>query len=144
MHPTKACPVVVREGESGDEILVFRHPLAGVQLVKGTIESGESAAAAAVRELAEESGVSAKCGTSLGVWDSGYEGQVWAFFEMEAELALPSGWQHHAAADGGHDFRFFWHSLSEPPGHDWHPLFADALEFIKKHRGNVSGRTTWA
>ena len=39
----KVCPVVLR-GTTADgiDILAFRHPLAGAQLVKGTIEIAES------------------------------------------------------------------------------------------------------
>jgi 8-oxo-dGTP pyrophosphatase MutT (NUDIX family) len=55
--PSKASPFVVRRTARGLEILAFRHPLAGTQLVKGTIESGETVEAGAVRELEEERGV---------------------------------------------------------------------------------------
>ena len=66
----KACPVVLRTRGSR-EILVFEHPLAGIQLVKGTIELGESPEAAALRELGEESGItSASWVRSLGTWSS--------------------------------------------------------------------------
>ena len=50
--PDKACPVVIRH-PAAPEILAFEHPLAGLQLVKGSIEPNETAAAAAVRELYE-------------------------------------------------------------------------------------------
>ncbi|MEF1341314.1 DNA mismatch repair protein MutT, partial [Vibrio rotiferianus] len=33
----KVCPLVLRNQNS--EILLFKHPLAGIQLVKGTVES---------------------------------------------------------------------------------------------------------
>ncbi|MFT3757807.1 NUDIX domain-containing protein [Thauera sp.] len=56
MKPTKSCPVLLRrDGEVG--ILAFQHPIAGFQIVKGSIEEGESPEEAAIRELAEESGV---------------------------------------------------------------------------------------
>ena len=42
----KACPVVFRDA-SMRQILAFEHPKKGVQLVKGFIEPGESARAAA-------------------------------------------------------------------------------------------------
>jgi 8-oxo-dGTP pyrophosphatase MutT (NUDIX family) len=54
---TKACPVVVRIIDGMEHLLVFNHPLAGYQRVKGTIELGERPSHAAVRELAEESGI---------------------------------------------------------------------------------------
>lgn len=70
--PTKACPVVLRR--TGDlEVLAFEHPLAGFQLVKGSIEQDESPAAAAVRELLEESGLKASSvSADLGLWVPGY------------------------------------------------------------------------
>jgi hypothetical protein len=42
MKPNKACPVILRR-RNQLEILLFEHPLAGVQLVKGTIERSEIA-----------------------------------------------------------------------------------------------------
>ena len=72
MVPTKACPVVLQ----GSKLLVFRHPSAGIQLVKGTIESGEGPEAAALRELREESGIAdAAICEDLGLWDADYEGR---------------------------------------------------------------------
>ncbi len=132
MLPTKACPVVLRAAAGGTELLVFRHPRAGVQLVKGTIESGESAREAAVRELAEEAGLlKAVPGKSLGVWESRQDGQVWEFFEMDAGADLPDAWLHRAPDDGGLEFSFSWHPLHEQPGPDWHPVFVRALEFVR-------------
>lgn len=85
LHPDKACPVVIR-GQGAIEILAFEHPLAGLQLVKGTIESGESSRAAALRELREESGLSASnVSADLGIWTSGYENQIWAFHLCEVD-----------------------------------------------------------
>ena len=54
MLPNKVCPVVFRRVDSVVEVLAFEHPVAGYQLVKGTVESGESIETAALRELAEE------------------------------------------------------------------------------------------
>ena len=53
----KAVAAVVREQGRGSELLEFRHPLAGVQLPTGTVEPEEAYAAAALRELHEESGL---------------------------------------------------------------------------------------
>src|SRR5262245_39015618 len=132
MRPTKVCPVVVRLGAGGYELLVFRHPTAGVQLVKGTVERDEDPAQAALRELAEESGITAAdIGRSLGVWDSGYEHQVWAFFEVRVSEALPAEWKHFARDGGGQEFVFSWHPLSQPPTTEWHSLFVGALDFVR-------------
>lgn len=132
----KSCPVVLRH-EGALEILAFAHPLAGLQLVKGSIEPGESAAAAALRELAEEAGIaSAWVERNLGCWHSGHQGQVWSFHGCVVPHALPDAWVHHAADDGGHDFRFFWHPLeSTADAASWHPAFRGALDFIRNAMG---------
>ncbi|MGC5700884.1 NUDIX domain-containing protein [Pseudomonas sp. NFXW11] len=130
MLPTTACPVVLRR-RGCLEILVFRHPLAGVQLVKGSLEPGECSAVAAVRELAEEAGVQGVASGALGVWDAGFAGQVWAFHQCRA-AALPDTWRHQCADDGGHEFSFFWHPLASPPSAEWHPLFQGALAFVRQ------------
>ncbi|MDP9877290.1 NUDIX hydrolase [Variovorax boronicumulans] len=128
--PTKACPVVLRRAGTLD-VLAFEHPLAGFQLVKGSIERGESPAAAAARELLEESGVQASSmGADLGIWVPEYQGQVWSFHVCQVSNPLPEHWVHHAADDGGHDFRFFWQPLSQPVLDGWHRVFRGALLFI--------------
>jgi 8-oxo-dGTP pyrophosphatase MutT (NUDIX family) len=129
----KACPVVLRRAGSTLEVLAFRHPLAGFQLVKGTIESGESPEEAALRELCEESGITSGAAVrSLGLWSSGFQGQVWAFVECEPSRPVAEAWIHEAPDDGGHAFEFFWHPLNlsaSPP--NWHALFSGALAFIR-------------
>lgn len=129
LHPDKACPVVIR-GQGAIEILAFEHPLAGLQLVKGTIESGESSRAAALRELREESGLSASnVSADLGIWTSGYENQIWAFHLCEVDHP-PESWIHRTSDDGGHDFKFFWYPLSQQPNEQSHSLFQGALKYI--------------
>ena len=56
----KVCPIVSRCSNATPEILMFRHLLAGIQLVKGTVEPSENPADAARRELFEESGLVSK------------------------------------------------------------------------------------
>ncbi|KAF0864574.1 NUDIX domain-containing protein [Pseudomonas sp. LD120] len=133
MLVNKACPVVLRHGSSL-EILAFRHPLAGLQLVKGTLEPGESSAVAAVRELLEEAGVQGEAVRQLGIWHSGFSGQVWAFHERRVAEGLPERWQHACGDDGGHRFSFFWHPLGCEPSAEWHPLFQGALNFLRERR----------
>ena len=132
MTANKVCPVVLRSVEPAREILAFEHPLAGHQLVKGSIEAGESMVSAALRELAEESGLKGVHATRrLGTWESGFQGQVWAFILCESAERLPESWLHHAPDDGGHDFRFFWHPLLTPAASgQWHWVFQGALPFI--------------
>lgn len=127
----KACPVVLREAADRLEILAFRHPSAGKQLVKGTIEFGESAEAAALRELQEESGIAGAITLgSLGKSDQIDPDQSWHFIVCETP-DLPAGWVHVTKDDGGLDFSFFWHPLDSPPDDVWHPNFVRALAFIR-------------
>ncbi len=132
-EPNKVCPVVLRRSGETLQILAFEHPLAGRQLVKGTIESGESVEIAALRELSEESGIeSASVLRHLGTWSSGFEVQVWAFVECTPHGVLPEEWEHYAPDDGGHSFHFFWQSLSAPVNpEEWHFVFRRALSFIR-------------
>lgn len=120
---------------NGDEleILAFQHPLAGFQLVKGTIEQGEKPAEAAVRELTEESGIlGAEVTFNLGIWQSGYQGQVWSFHLCGVNQRIPNEWVHHTTDGGGHDFRFFWHPIAKPTNSEWHEVFKGALSFIRE------------
>jgi 8-oxo-dGTP pyrophosphatase MutT (NUDIX family) len=133
---TKAAPVLFRNVANRREILVFEHPIAGVQLIKGTVEPGESPATAAIRELAEEAGITtASWVSALGSWESSHEQQTWHFQQVHTPHALPESWHHHATDDGGHLFRLFWHELSAQPSPSWHPLHAEALVHL---RGLVS------
>jgi 8-oxo-dGTP pyrophosphatase MutT (NUDIX family) len=128
----KACPVVLRS-PAGREILAFEHPLAGFQLVKGTVEAGERPHEAAIRELHEEAGITAEAVVKdLGLWESGHEEQVWSFHLCAVPASLPDTWTHWARDDGGHEFRFFWHPLREKPSAAWQPVFRGALAFIER------------
>lgn len=129
--PTKACPVVLRD-RGALEILAFEHPLAGLQLVKGSIEPGEQAVDAAVRELWEESGLTAAGAVSdLGLWTPGYADQIWSFHLCEIGLT-PETWLHRTTDGGGLEFRFFWHPLNDMPSGSWHWVFRDALATISE------------
>ena len=128
----KAAPVLFRNVSACREILVFEHPIAGVQLIKGTVEPGESPGAAAIRELAEEAGITnANWVSELGVWESGHEQQIWHFHEVHTSVALPETWRHHANDDGGHLFRMFWHEFPSQLGPSWHPVHARALTYLQ-------------
>ncbi|WP_374666463.1 NUDIX domain-containing protein [Ramlibacter sp.] len=129
--PAKACPVVLRLATEL-EVLAFEHPLEGFQLVKGTIETNESPSEAAVRELHEESGLRGRAVRDIGLWDSGYRGQVWSLHLCEVPPPLPETWVHRTEDDGGHDFRFFWHPLRQEPGPRWHEIFRSALEHLRR------------
>jgi 8-oxo-dGTP pyrophosphatase MutT (NUDIX family) len=129
----KACPVVLRLRESEAEILALRHPLAGYQLVKGTIEPAESLPHACARELWEESGLQASAEQYLGRWEAGFAGQVWGFYLMRLACRPPDSWEHYTTNGGGHIFSYFWQPLASTPGEEWHPLFQQAFAFVKYH-----------
>lgn len=129
----KACPVVLRHREDGTDILVFRHPLAGMQLVKGTVEPGEKPSRTAQRELFEESGVPTQAEGHLLGSDAGIaDGQLWHFVLCPV-ADLPDNWTFRCFDDGGHLFAFSWHRLGAPmAGADWHPVFVRAMASIER------------
>jgi len=132
MPPNKACAVLMSAAPD-PRILLFRHPVAGVQLVKGSIETGETPGDAALRELVEESGITgAKVEADLGLWQAGHEGQVWSFHLCRAAGPLPQQWSHQTVDDHGHRFDFFWASLDRMPVEDCDPLFQRALVHLEK------------
>lgn len=135
----KACPVLLRNRETL-EVLAFQHPLAGLQLVKGSVEPGESSGSAAVRELVEEAGVRSQVLRDLGIWRSPTTQQVWAFHECRALQDLPDTWVHYTEDDGGHDFRFFWQTLASEPSEEWHQVYKEALGFLRVGLGSSSTR----
>ncbi|MCU0649490.1 MAG: NUDIX domain-containing protein [Gemmatimonadaceae bacterium] len=128
----KVVPVVRRWRGDTLEILAFRHPLAGLQLVKGTVEPGESLHAAAERELREEAGIDGRTATSLGDMWNDVTAQSWHFVLMDVPGALPDAWVHRALDDGGHDFAFFWLALDHVRADDWHAMYVRALEHLRQ------------
>jgi 8-oxo-dGTP pyrophosphatase MutT (NUDIX family) len=131
-HPDKVCPVVFRDS-SLRQILAFEHPEAGIQLVKGGIEPGETARAAALRELEEEAGISnTGIAEDLGTWNSGHGGHVWSLQLCTFSPTLPENWVHHCIDDGGHDLKFFWHDVNREPDDSWRPHYRRALEAIRE------------
>jgi len=53
----KVTAFITRGSGPAAELLVFRHPAAGIQLPAGTVEPGERFEVAALREAREESGI---------------------------------------------------------------------------------------
>ncbi len=128
----KVAPIVLRRADA-PEILAFRHPRAGAQLVKGTWEEGESGEEAALRELAEESGIgNAAVVKPLGQLPFRRIRQHWHFYLCRVPSQLPNSWTFYTQDGGGHLFDFFWHDLNEPPGRGWHEDFRRAVSFVRR------------
>ncbi len=53
----KVTAFIVRERHGVKELLVFKHPAAGIQIPAGTVEAGEDLEAAVKREVYEETGL---------------------------------------------------------------------------------------
>lgn len=142
MSHLKTCPVVLKKYAGDLQILLFRHPLAGVQLVKGTIEKGEDPQIAAERELFEEAGIHLRAAKALGQWRYNATSPLWHFWQMDTADHLPETWTHYCLDDGGHDFEFFWHPFYSdyPPSNDgqWGSVFAAAFNYLQGHfRGDI-------
>lgn len=128
----KVVPVILRTWNERLQILVFRHPLAGIQIVKGTVEQDESLENAALRELFEESGIdSASIEKFIGIYSPQQPGADWYVFLCQSDEELPEEWVHDCTDDGGLNFAFFWHPLFSPPTEEWHMIFQDLLKFIQ-------------
>lgn len=128
----KVVPVVLRQRENQTEILVFRHPLAGIQIVKGTVEPLETLEHATLRELYEESGIqNAQIDTYIGKHVPSEMGADWHVFLCRTDDQLAERWTHFCADDGGLRFEFFWHVLDAAPSDEWHILFQELLCFIQ-------------
>jgi 8-oxo-dGTP pyrophosphatase MutT (NUDIX family) len=122
---------VRRPREDGFDVLAFRHPLAGCQLVKGSVEHHESIEAAAERELHEEAGIVGRAVASLGELWHETAGQSWHFVLMDVSSELSETWAHQAPDDGGHTFECFWHPLDARDTLDWHALYTPALAHLR-------------
>lgn len=128
----KVCPIVLREKDNAIEILAFTHPTLYRQLVKGTIETNEEPEIAAVRELAEESGLTAtNSPLYLGQSETLPDGNHWYFYLCEVEQQIPDQWSFYTEDDGGLWFQFFWHNLETPLDESWHHLFHEVMSFIR-------------
>jgi len=128
----KVVPVILRHQKHGLEILAFRHPLAGIQLVKGTIEYDEKYDEAAIRELFEEAGLIADPNPKfIGDFKLKSNQQDWYFYLCEVSTDLAETWIHHCQDDGGLDFEFFWFPLNQKPNESWHESFQEALSFLR-------------
>ena len=89
------------------ELLVFEHEdpalQAGIQVVAGGIDEGETPAEAAIREALEEAGLNLGDPVFLGSMDqhwpeAKYPNQHWHFFWLEAPSDTPDAWEHTVTA----------------------------------------------
>ena len=131
----RACPVVLRNNNDQLELLAFKHPNGGNQLVKGNIEKGEELESACVRELEEESGIQAEVVRYLGSWDPHFKNQLWGFCLMHFEDTLPDTWDFYTKDDDGHVFSFFWQPLQAPLNDSWNEVYKNAFQYIKNALG---------
>ena len=131
----KACPVVLRIKNNKLELLAFKHPNSGNQLVKGNIKKGEHFENACIRELEEESGIQAQVARQLGIWESNFKNQIWGFCLMHYEEVLPGSWEYETNDDGGHIFSFFWQPLNSTLNGNWKDVYRDAFHYIKNALG---------
>lgn len=122
----------------GDAILLFRHPLAGVQLPKGTVEPGETTQAAARREVFEEVGLSlTRPLPMLGTWICPSPSAIWHVFMADAPTGTLEAWRHAPTGGGpeaGLVFDVFWADLPRARK-SLHPLFLPVLGMIERHAG---------
>jgi 8-oxo-dGTP diphosphatase len=89
------------------ELLVFEHDdpglQAGIQVVAGGIDEGETPAEAAIREALEEAGLTLKNPVFLGSIDKQWPeaknpNQHWHFYWLEAPTETPDAWDHTVTA----------------------------------------------
>ncbi|MEZ4647322.1 MAG: NUDIX domain-containing protein [Candidatus Eisenbacteria bacterium] len=141
----KACPCVLRTGRGRAEILVFRHPLAGIQVPKGTVEDAEAIDDAVLRELREETGVTcARIESKIGEFDrhvgagedegGELERHVWHVYHVSTDEERPR-WTHRPTGGGVEskfEFECFWHRLGDSdPG--FHPVFRRVLDLCLQY-----------
>lgn len=131
---------MLRDGLDGREVLAFRHPFAGVQVPKGTVEPGEPLADAVLRELHEESGIALDARPlSIGTWDRKFgplEVHRWHLFALPAPAGLPDSWTHIATGsveEEGLAFAFRWLPVDEALAGALDPLFSACAGALLSH-----------
>ena len=139
MNPlNKAVAVVSRVERNKRQILLFEHPVAGVQLPKGTVEVGESISKAVTRELWEETGL--KLGDPVEfaqMAELSNDGDIlshWHFFHFDGQTVRKTSWVHRPV--GGSDeeglvFRFFWSDVENGLHNEVHPIFNRAYSVVQ-------------
>lgn len=132
MHKTiKVVPVVKRIKDNKMQILAFEHPLAGLQIVKGTLQTGETTSEGCVRELREESGLHGRPSKALGFIEHLEDRVEWHFWIVDVEQEIAETFSHLTNDDGGLLFRFFWLSITDDLDDRWHVRFKQAIAFLR-------------
>jgi 8-oxo-dGTP pyrophosphatase MutT (NUDIX family) len=135
MRTEEAVSIVLCGPQAQIELLAFRHPLAGIQLVKGSVEADETADAAALREITEEAGLAGVTVVrNLGTWFNMHAEQLWHLRVVSCDAELPVTWDHATQDGGGLTFSFFWPPLRAAPSDEWHPRYRDVLQEIRVNR----------
>lgn len=127
----KVVPVVLHPAGAPMRVLAFMHPVSGAQIVKGTVEAGEAPIRAALRELWEESGLTAMSAMPLATRDDVMPGERWHFVLARTRPPVPDKFQHFCKDDGGHLFKFFWHPIDELPG-PFEPPFDRVMTVVRE------------
>lgn len=112
------------------QVLLFRHPLAGYQLVKGSIQTKEPPKTAAIRELHEESGLIAASAIPSGVLRQSAQHEIWHIFLCDVGNT-PDTWTYETQDDDGQVFDFFWHDLDADAPMPMAATYLAVLKHIK-------------
>ncbi len=129
----------VLRGTDRPELLVFDHPHEGAQIPKGRIEPGESAKTAAIRELAEESGLAMDPSRFIGHLRERFShpesgetvNEDWYIWVFDAPPDLPETWTHRDE-EQDLEFAYRWVSLDATTSEKVHPYFAAVVEMVRQ------------
>jgi 8-oxo-dGTP pyrophosphatase MutT (NUDIX family) len=129
----KVTALITRPGHAGPEVIVFDHPVSGYQLPAGTVEDGESFAAAARREAWKQTGaLGLELVRELAVCT--LRGEDRHIFHLRATIDLPDAWRVATPDSGGQVWWCSWmriddaHELVHEHGRDWLDLARPALD----------------
>ncbi len=113
----KVLAYIVRQSHGQRALLVFRHrdyPEAGLQVPAGTVDPGEDAGAALVREIGEEAGLQpaqVRVVKKLAEHVEAELNQLRHIYHVAPVGELPERWSHTVlgnGGDGGMVFEFYW------------------------------------
>ncbi len=130
----KVTALITRPGPTGPEVIVFDHPISGYQLPAGTVEDGETFAAAVLREGWEETGaLGLELVRELAAFQD-YRNEERHVFHLRATVAMPDDWRVATPDGGGLVWWCCWmplddaHSLVHEHQRDWLDAARPALD----------------